>query len=185
MPDNTGDGVTVESGSGVTAGTSGAGSTGETASDVIRALKKRAQEAETKLAEFAAKEEAARQEALKKAGNYDTLAAELNAKLTAAEQRAEALAVKAAEYEAQQTAAREAQIASLPEAHRGIASALPADKLAEYAALVTGQKLAPAVVRPAAPGVPSGATGKATPEEVRANAGKPGWLKENWHRVAQ
>lgn len=181
MADNTGDGVTVESGSGVTAGASGAGSTGEkSASDVIRELKRRAQDAEAKLAEVAAKEEAVRQEQLKAAGKFDEVETALKAKLTAAEERAAALEAKAAEYEKQQTAAREAQIAALPEAHRDIASALPPDKLAAYVALHGGGK--GPEIRPGAPGVPS-AGQRVTQEEIRANSGKPGWLAENWHRI--
>lgn len=180
MPDNTGDGVTVETGSGVTAGTSGAGSTGDSASDVIRALKKRAQEAETKLAEVAAKEEAARQEALKKAGQFETLETEYKQKLAAAEAKVAELEPVVTDLKAQQAAAREAQIASLPEAHRGIASALPADKLPEYVAL-HGGKPGPTIV-PRGAGIPAG-TDKATPEEVRQNIGNREWYEANKHRI--
>lgn len=138
---------------------------------------------EQRLSVIEAEREAARQEALKRAGDFTTLETELKTKLTAAEQRAEALAVKAAEYEAQQTAAREAQIASLPEAHRGIASALPADKLPEYVALVTGNK--GPTIKPVAPGAPVTPPGRATPEEIMKGVREHGtqWLKDNANRL--
>lgn len=141
---------------------------------------------EERLASITAKEEAARQEQLKAQGKFEELEAELKGKLSAAEERANALAVKAAEYEAQQTAAREAQIATLPEAHREIASALPADKLPAYVALVTG-KAQPVVTRPGEPGAPvTTPTGMATPEEIRAGVKAHGtqWLKDNATRIA-
>lgn len=134
---------------------------------------------EQRLGVIEAERETARQEALKKAGDFTTLETELKGKLTAAEARAAAAEEKAAKYEAQQTAIREATIAQLPEAHRGIASALPPDKLAEYATL---HGRGGPIIKPGEPGTGGGA-GKASQEEIRANAGKPGWLKANFGRL--
>ena len=182
MENNTGGGVTVETGSGVTAGTSGAGSTGESASDVIRALKKRAQDAEARLAEVAAKEETARQEKLRAAGQFEELEKGLKSELETTKAENARLAKIASEHEAREEAERKRTIEALPEAQREYAASLPADKLPGFVAAITGAK--PAPPRPGEPGV-AGAAGKITQDELLKNAAKPGWLKENWHRVSQ
>ena len=129
-----------------------------------------------------AKEEAARQEQLKAAGKFDELETGLKAELAATKAENERLAKIASEHEAQQKATREATIATLPEAQREYAASLPPDKLPGFVAAITGAK--PAPPRPGEPGV-AGAAGKITQDELLKNAAKPGWLKENWHRVSQ
>jgi hypothetical protein len=180
MPDNTTGSVTAEATGAVSTATAGGDTTAaHSASDTIRDLRKRAQDAEKKAADYEAKEEAARQEKLKAEGKFGEVETELKGKLTAAEERAAAAEEKAAKYEAQQEAARKAAIESLPEAHREIASALPADKLAAYVALQSGKAPAP---KPGAPGTGTN-LGKASPEEIRENSAKPGWLQANFHRL--
>lgn len=137
---------------------------------------------EERLASITAKEEAARQEQLKAAGKFSELEAELKAKLEAAEAEKTRLSGIAAEFEAQQKATREATIATLPEAQREYAASLPPDKLPGFVAAITGTK--PTPPKPGEPGV-AGTAGKITQEELLKNAAKPGWLKENWHRVSQ
>ena len=180
MENNTGGGVTVETGSGVTAGTSGAGSTGESASDVIRALKKRAQDAEAKLAEVAAKEEAARQDKLRAAGQFEELEKGLKSELETTKAENARLAKIASEHEAREEAERKRTIEALPEAQREYAESLPADKLPGFVAAITGTK--PAPPKPGEPGV-TGATGTATREEVIANIGDKVWYAANKHRL--
>lgn len=180
MADNTGDGVTVETGSSVTAQASGAGSTGESASDVIRALKKRAQEAEAKLADVAAKEEAARQDKLRAAGQFEELEKGLKSELETTKAENARLAKIASEHEAREEAERKRTIEALPEAQREYAASLPADKLPGFVAALGGTKTPPPKI--GEPGAAIGA-GKASPEEVRANAGNKAWFEANKHRI--
>lgn len=134
---------------------------------------------EERLASITAKEEAARQEQLKAAGQFGELEKELKAKLEAAEAEKSRLAAIAEKFEAQQKATREATIAQLPEAQREYAASLPPDKLPGFVAAIGGAK--PAPPRPGEPGVTP--SGKLTPEEIKANAKNPKWLAENFHRM--
>ncbi len=136
--------------------------------------------AEALVAKFESEKEAARQEQLKAAGQFGELEKELRTKLEAAEAEKTALASKAAEYEKQQTAVREAQIAALPETHRGFASTLTPEQLTAYMVQHGGVK--GPEIKPGAPGVPAN-TAKATPEEVAANIANPGWFAANKHRI--
>lgn len=183
MTENTSGAVSTEAGGSVTAETSGAGSTGEkSASDVIRELKRRAQEAEAKLAEVAAKEEAAQQEKLKAAGKYEELESGWKAKLEAAEAEKARLAGIAEQFEAQQKATREATIATLPEAQREYAASLPPDKLPGFVELMSGTQR-PAPFKPGEPGTVN--TGKLSPAEIAEGirTGGDAWLKSNLGRI--
>lgn len=182
MADNTGDGVTVGSGSGVTAGASGAGSTGEkTASDVIRELRERAQKAETALAEVAAKEEAARQEKLRASGQFEELEKGLKSELEAKNAEIARLAKIASEHEAREEAERKRIIESLPEAQREYASKLAPDLLPGFVAAIGGTK--PAPPRPGEPGV--NMANKLTPQQISDGVATGGrkWLLENAHLI--
>lgn len=127
-----------------------------------------------------AEKEAARQEQLKAAGQFGELEKELKAKLEAAEAEKSRLAAIAEQFEAQQKATREATIAQLPEAQREYASKLAPDLLPGFVAAIGGNK--PAPPRPGEPGV-AGDTGKASPEEVKANISNPVWYAANKHRL--
>ncbi len=175
----TGD-VTAETAGSVTADTGGAGNAGtgdggKTAADEIRALRKRAQEAEGR-AETLAKAEAARQDAEALArGEHESVIAKLRAEN-------EQLSTKAAQFEAAQTARRETLLTGLTDDDRALADGLPLDKLE---GLVARLGRAPAVHVPVHSGVPGGAvqTGTATAEEVRMNIGNPAWYQANKHRL--
>ncbi len=182
MAESTTGDVTANTGSSVTAGASGAGSTGDkSASDVIRELRERAQKAETALAEVAKKEEAARQEKLRAAGQFEELEKGLKSELETTKAENARLAKIASEHEAREEAERKRAIEALPEAQREYAASLPADKLPGFVELMSGAQR-PVPPRPGEPGV-TGATGTATREEVIANIGDKVWYAANKHRL--
>lgn len=166
-----------------TAGTSGAGSAddgkGKSASDEIRALRARAQEAE-KLAAKLQKEQADREEAARIArGEHEGVIAELKAKLEKLEPEVEV-------YRAAQAARREALLSALPEEHRPIAAELPIDKLESYVGLHGKPGATPPAPAPRPAGAPGGAAaaGALTPQEIEAGirTGGSAWVRDNAHR---
>lgn len=136
---------------------------------------------EERLASITAKEEAARQEQLKAAGQFGELEKEYKAKLEAAEAEKTRLAAIASEYEAQQKAHREATIATLPEAQREFASKLSPDLLPGFVAAIGGKITPPPKI--GEPGV--NVANKLTPQQISDGVATGGrkWLLENAHLI--
>ena len=138
----------------------------------------RAKEAE-RTAEKLASEKAQREqdEAIKR-GEFEKVLAEKEALLATLQPKA----ALADQIEAER---RAELLERLPETERPFAADLDMTKLRSFVALRGGAAPAAshAPVSGAVPGSSGANVNRATPEEIRANQGKPGWLRDNFHRM--
>ncbi len=121
------------------------------------------------------KQEREQAEAIRR-GDFEKVLAEKEARLAALEPKA----ALADQIEAER---REELLARLPESARPFAADLETSKLRAFVELNGGTQKPP--TPPVADGKPgaSGIGGKASPEEIRENGWKPGWLEQNKHRL--
>ena len=169
--------VSTEPTGSVTAPASGAVSTedgnGKQASDTIRELRKRAQEAEDRAKAFELKERQREETEALARGEHEQVIAQLKKQL-------EELTPEVESYRAATTARREALLSALSDEDKPLADGLPLDRLEKLVERLGKKEPPPPGNPPARPGAAPVAT-SLTPEEVRrgVRTGGLAWFREN------
>lgn len=178
MATDTSGAVSTEPTGGVTTDASGAVSTGtgdgKSASDTIRELKRRAQDAENRAAAYEqAEKERLEKEALAR-GEHESVISSLRTEL-------ETYKAEAEQFRAAQAARREALLTGLSEDDRPLADGLPLDKLEGLVARLNKQPAAPAPTPARLPGQAPAQAGNLSPEQIKRGVREGGlsWFREH------